>query len=397
MMEIMEFEVEETACFFELNGLLNELEDIEAADYSKTSEAAVTISKPSVSGKTAGFDKNDSEVGKLSKGIENIRQANTNSSIELQNKNEDAGEKALKQLKQLKIEDNIRVNVTPKVRSRFLVAFGIIEAMTLIVAIVGMYGMFGIWTKSSYVFDTQMPKIHDITNLEDAQKTMGIAIRGLLNRRIFLDSDIKNVHLDMLKDGIQKWDDAYKSAEENQNYDAAEKEKWVEYIALAPSWRAGYDKFMEIFLEKDKLYSQGVHIDDAKIKELDDQMYSQFKVVSEKYTPMLNILDASIADMNQDIDLAKNEAQSKKNSAVSLMVAAVIIIGAISVVLSLFIPSSLSNMILKMKKTIAMTQNVDLTVRSDINSKDELGDLAKTFNGLMQKTSEAIRKIGDTT
>ncbi len=60
-----------------------------------------------------------------------------------------------------------------RVRWELMTAFGVIVAMTLIVALTGMLGMNSIWKKSSYISAEQLPKINNLNRLSDSQKMMG--------------------------------------------------------------------------------------------------------------------------------------------------------------------------------------------------------------------------------
>lgn len=69
-----------------------------------------------------------------------------------------------------------------------------------------------------------------------------------------------------------------------------------------------------------------------------------------------------------------------------------LIISALAVGIAFAIALSISKPLNEVMRTMKMAENGDLTVRTRINSRDELGQLSKSFNSMMEQISELLKE-----
>ena len=68
---------------------------------------------------------------------------------------------------------------------------------------------------------------------------------------------------------------------------------------------------------------------------------------------------------------------------------------ALSAIIVSLLMSRLLNPIRRLSHTVSLVESGDLTARSDINSKDEIGFLARAFNAMIDQVRETIRGLDD--
>ncbi len=121
--------------------------------------------------------------------------------------------------------------------------------------------------------------------------------------------------------------------------------------------------------------------------------YRNINVLSA-YTP-LNIPGLNwvlMSEIDKDEAFAPVEAMDSK--IVKMAFILFIIIAAISAGLGIFFANSMTRPIVSLSKTVKdVEENNNLTLRSDVDSKDELGDMGRAFNGMLEKFEALIQQV----
>jgi methyl-accepting chemotaxis protein len=139
--------------------------------------------------------------------------------------------------------------------------------------------------------------------------------------------------------------------------------------------------------------------DDEKVINL-----SKFDKDVEAYDYMRNVardnFNKIIENLNKNIALiekggadasteSKETYSSSRNIIYSMIIALVIII----LIISIFLSSLISKIIVKLEKNALLVSEGDLKVRIDLDSKDELGNLAKAFNTMVTNFNGLIQRV----
>ncbi|MBC7765091.1 MAG: methyl-accepting chemotaxis protein [Hyphomonadaceae bacterium] len=283
-----------------------------------------------------------------------------------------------------------------KIRGKLLLSFGLVIFLTIVVAVTGFIGLNNYSNQTHYILDEQTPKINAMQHLGDAQKWMGLGMRGYLVKTAFLDDKLRKNHTDYMTKGLALWDKTFKEIE-GLKLDEGEKALWGEYSKYTKAWRADYDEFNALFAKKEKYYAQGVSVDNSLMTDIDDAMFAKFIVIFEESAPMLAALDKMVLDVEKNIKDTKDLNNQAENNAKTTSAIALILCIIFASVLTIYISGQIGRAIVLLKQAMAQAENGDLTVKADASSNDELGDLAKSFNILLEKTSDAMKRISETT
>ncbi|MBZ5749730.1 methyl-accepting chemotaxis protein [Metabacillus rhizolycopersici] len=91
--------------------------------------------------------------------------------------------------------------------------------------------------------------------------------------------------------------------------------------------------------------------------------------------------------------LDSSEAESRSNASLLPILTTLAAILILAVILSIFIAKSITKPISRLNTTVQKMANGDLTMTSDINRSDEIGQLARNFDGMVHKLQGMLRSI----
>lgn len=91
--------------------------------------------------------------------------------------------------------------------------------------------------------------------------------------------------------------------------------------------------------------------------------------------------------------LDSSEAESRSNASLLPILTTLAAILILAVILSIFIAKSITKPISRLNTTVQKMANGDLTMTSDINRSDEIGQLARNFDGMFHKLQGMLRSI----
>lgn len=169
-------------------------------------------------------------------------------------------------------------------------------------------------------------------------------------------------------------------------------QKQIEGIGLTPEAKQLYTSF------KGRIGASNQARDAMLSKLAANQIDEAYKVFDSQLMPIrtdiMNTL-TQIKELNQKAAAAlnesnKNDAADSKRNSIILLIASILICGAISLILSRMIIKPLD----KLKSLMVEAQNGNLAVSGSYISKDEIGVLTKGFNDMIDSLREIISKIG---
>lgn len=91
--------------------------------------------------------------------------------------------------------------------------------------------------------------------------------------------------------------------------------------------------------------------------------------------------------------LDSSEAESRSNASLLPILTTLAAILILAVILSIFIAKSITKPISRLNTAVQKMANGDLTMTSDINRSDEVGQLARNFDGMVHKLQGMLRSI----
>ncbi len=97
------------------------------------------------------------------------------------------------------------------------------------------------------------------------------------------------------------------------------------------------------------------------------------------------------------IEIAESEALASTKSLLMVMIGLVAIVAALSIAIALYIAKLICKPITSINELMSKASEGDLSIRGEIDSKDEIGQLTGALNNLLEKTGETMRQIQSST
>jgi methyl-accepting chemotaxis protein len=106
-------------------------------------------------------------------------------------------------------------------------------------------------------------------------------------------------------------------------------------------------------------------------------------------------IDAAIASSKQDTNESMAASNTAKNNATVLMIIIAVSAVLIAIGLGVFLSQSISGAIKKINHALRKMAASDLTERVNIHSSDETGEMAKSYNVLLEERIRVVKRLRD--
>jgi methyl-accepting chemotaxis protein len=257
-----------------------------------------------------------------------------------------------------------------KTATRLTLGFGLVTALLVVIAVLG-------WTSNSSARSNDRATNASIVN---SAPDLALAIDAL---HIGLDEN--SVAGDYLahapaagdlasfKADSQSFLSAYRSAHASGPYDAPRRAAEL----------AAYNTYEATSNEANAQFAAGRY---AKAESLIGQLS-----VGSIYTPAMQVLTHQDNQTVHANDSAMSSANT--NRTVALIIGLVAL--AVAIGLALAIMRSITRPLKEAKRVLDLSAGGDLRVRADIDSTDEIGDMAKSLNHQLEARQGLLRQIGE--
>jgi methyl-accepting chemotaxis protein len=282
-----------------------------------------------------------------------------------------------------------------KIRLKLLIAFGTMMLGLAIFTAVVLVNFSNVVDQNSYIVKEQMAKRHMMFHLREGQEKMGMGLRGILNPRVFAKEDLFLKHQKLFNDGRTIWKENFEEMEA-MSKDKEELQLWNEYKKLSDEWNNDYDQFLLLLDQKIGFKKEGVALIDERMVKLDDDLFTQFTVIYEHYQPISAKLDQMLDDLEVDIDETVSSVENLESNTKTVVIVLFLICLIVSSIFTLWISNQISKGINHIKDNMQKAEKGDLRAKCTISSRDEIGELSKAFNSLLDKTARTIRQIKET-
>jgi len=137
----------------------------------------------------------------------------------------------------------------------------------------------------------------------------------------------------------------------------------------------------------------------ATLVEMDNLAKQADDAFNEMTEHSLNVITADLDDAKADLDVLTTEITVNASNGVTAAKSMIIIFSVIGVALAvglgLFISRIIKNPISKLMKVAGEIKDGNLDVQIEINSKDEIGDLANSFKAMAYNMNEVMTNINN--
>lgn len=260
-----------------------------------------------------------------------------------------------------------------KIGTRLAFTFGIVLLLLVANGIVSIV-VINILSGNVFTLATdRMPKVEILNTITD---NVNVTARALRNALMFTNKDTQVAELKRITDSREIISNNVKSLQSN-----IKSEKGSELLTILIEARSQY-------IEKIDEYINYVKTD--QVEQAQRMLLTSVRGVQKKYFSALK--DLISYQMELATETAK-DAGAKASQSVTLIIILLVIAIVLSCILGILTIRSITGPV---GKTVKLAENMargDLTVKLDVNQKDEIGNMAKSMNATVTQLRSMIGEI----
>ncbi len=260
-----------------------------------------------------------------------------------------------------------------KIGSKLTLSFILVAFIAGIVGSVGIYNIYMVNKNDSILYNNMTVPLSDTASMAKLFQTVRVITRDMV-----LESSSEEIN--SLYESIQ--DIVTQMNEHSENFKAtimtADAEKaYEDYLSTRVAFRANLEQLLQLCLENK---------DNEAYALIENEMKT---AADNEQTAIDKLVDLKIAG-------AKDKSNSNglmTNNAILLMGLSIAAGMILAVVLGLFISRSIGGPIRKVAMAAELIAEGDLNVNLDINTMDELGNLANSFRRMAENLNDVMKNI----
>ena len=186
-------------------------------------------------------------------------------------------------------------------------------------------------------------------------------------------------------------DEEIASWQENAKQAYERYEQFLDYVQIYPDVSAGRDAFEAAYTQwmiaAEKMVNDTTSSNERQLAQQEEETFQSLRsILDKKGEVLLNKFDALDAQLKSEL-----------KSSMSITIIVVLAVIVVALYFSYTVPKKLTSDINDLIKRIDMiaSGDGDLTARLDVNSKDEFGELAQSFNRFVEKLQDLIKSTLD--
>lgn len=269
-----------------------------------------------------------------------------------------------------------------KLRDKLIVAFLGVAIITLAVGSLGVWAVHKLNAHLYEISIVRLPSIQGLNIMLSSQHDIDSGENALLC--VILDDAGREEQYKRIADDFKEAEKGWKIYEPLPQTEE-EAKLWKEFVPAWEAWKKDDENYLQAV--KDWSHAKSKGADAAEIEKLYDKMTELALVTNGKSFGKANLLLEKIIELNYQVaEDAKTQAGSDSTMLNTLMITGVVLGTVLAIGLGVFLGILISA---PLKKVVELMERGDLTQRLEVNSTDEIGILAKSFNAL----AENLRKI----
>lgn len=240
-----------------------------------------------------------------------------------------------------------------KIRAKLLISFIFVALIAGLIGLVGYNGMTKIQKAQQEFADLRLPSIHALLIISEAQTSVLVGERGLINRRM-MEKGIRQAQYDYIANAFNRADEAWKIYEPlpQSEEEAAE---WKRFVPLWEKWKNEHQKVVDLAKEKDKLIAAGDSQNSLNIVNIDEEAFAASINALESFWDAEKSI-AQLVDINNRITEEEHKAANEAQSFAMLLLFIFIFSGVvIAVILGLVIATNIQGII---KSVVSQTNDL---------------------------------------
>ena len=254
-----------------------------------------------------------------------------------------------------------------KIANKLVIGFSSALFVSIIIGFIGYKGMHVIQSHLVEVSQNRLPSIHSLLDINESLTAIDASENVLL---------ITNVTPELVSNSYRKIDEAKKTIEDNiKLYEvlprsAEEDEVWKKFKTSKQTWLELQGNFMVMA----KNYNAAKTV--QKYNELSYYALVTHSVPFDKTVELLG----QLVEINDKLaDNTRANAEEQSNNAILLLITVILLGAGVSIILGVIISRAIARPLAKSIHLAEAVSMGDLTVKIEIDQKDEIGQLAKAL------------------
>jgi len=279
-----------------------------------------------------------------------------------------------------------------KLSVKLITGFSVVALLCIVVGIIALTSESKLGKTIESVGEVHLPSVQYVLTMNEAFSTIKAGERSLSNYSI--TADIKEQEINRTKDAMARIDTAagmYDKITKSKEADAI----WTNIKEIRKLWEGQH---VELLNDIDA-FQKALAAQDPSTNEKYLKMYNQAFTTNQKSFSVLAKLLTDLSNLHKK--LAQEEeanALSTLNTSRVIMIVITIASFVVAILLGMFISVNVIQKPLKeFIKVFKQVSAGDLTVRAEVKSKDEIGELSNYLNELVVSIREQIKGILDKT
>ncbi len=260
-----------------------------------------------------------------------------------------------------------------KIGTRLILAFGLVMVLLLINGLVAIHDISRLSGQVKIVANDRMPKVEMANDIVD---NINVIARGLRNIIIDTSKETQEAELKRITESREQIGKQIKTLQET-----SKSEKGAALVKKLFDARAGYIEQYQKYIE----FMKGGEIDKAK-----GMLLTTLREVQKKYFAAAEEL---IVYQTEAAKESAKEAEAIAAKSEILIITLLVVAFCISVFLTFVIIRSITGPVNKTVELAKTMANGDLTVKLEVDQRDEIGSMAKSMNETVDKLRSMISEI----
>ncbi len=282
-----------------------------------------------------------------------------------------------------------------KIGTKLIGGFVLVAAIGVLIGAIGLMSTGDLADQLHQVETARVPNMLAVQEINAAKTSVLVAERALLSRRMFSDPKLRHAQFAYIDNALERANKA-KNVYEGQPKSDKESRLWSRFKSQWGTWLASHQSFMKVLDEKETLMKQDIQADDPRMVKLDDEAFHASLDARTAFLSVEGTLN-ELLEENRDLMTAlRIEGEETSNSATTSIVASMIIGFLAAIGIGLIISKGITGPVEQMVSVAQDLAIGDLTRSVDVSSRDEIGDLAEAFQGMVvgqKEMTEAVKAI----
>jgi methyl-accepting chemotaxis protein len=266
-------------------------------------------------------------------------------------------------------------------KKRLILSFVLVALLAAVVGGVGYWGISSVERTQDEIALVRLPSVQALLTISKAQTAVLTGERGLMINQMNTQElrDAQYNYINNAFDRAQKSWDIYAPLPQTDE----EAVLWERFVPLWDKWVSDHEKVIDLSKEKDQLINSGSNPNSNQILSLEDDIYEASLTARQSFLDAEEVLN-QIVTINEEEAVRQYElAEASVQRSILMLIIFIIIAVILAVVLGFFISGSISKGVNKVKDMLGEMSKGHLQERLNINTKDEVGQMAQEMDAFM--------------